>query len=127
MSGTINLGTPTSPLLAALMAVTGGTPLLPANSRYRGLPTSTWTAPDGTQIVYLSRRFVPQPSSFSSMGRHVMGYGERLDQVAANLMGDPLLFWRIADANGALNPDELEQSGKTITIPLPAGVQVSNA
>jgi len=127
MSGTIDLGTPTSPLLAALMAVTGGTPTMPANSRYQGLPTNTWTAPDGTQIVYLSRRIVPQPSSFASMGTHVMTYGERLDQVAANLMGDPLLFWRLADANGALDPDELEQGGRTVIIPLPAGVQVSNA
>jgi hypothetical protein len=127
MSGTINLGTPTSPLLAALMAVTGGTPLMPANSRYLGLPTTTWTAPDGTQIVYLSRRIVPQPSTFASMGTHTMAYGERLDQVAANLMGDPLLFWRLADANGALYPDELEQVGRTVIIPLPAGVQATNA
>jgi hypothetical protein len=127
MNGTINLGAPTSPLLAALMAVTGGTPLMPSNSRYQGLPTSTWTAPDGTQIVYLSRRIVPQPGSYASLGTHVMGDGERLDQVAANLMGDPLLFWRLADANGALDPDELERAGRTITIPLPAGVQVRNA
>ena len=127
MSGTINLGTPTSPLLAALMAVTGGTTTLPANSRYQGLPTLTWTAPDGSQIVYLAPRIVPQPSSFASMGTHTMVGGERLDQVAANLMGDPLLFWRLADANGALDPNELERAGRSIIIPLPAGVPASNA
>jgi hypothetical protein len=127
MNGMTNLGAPTSPLLAALMAVTGGAPLMPANSRYQGLLTITWTAPDGTQIAYLSRRIVPPPASYASLGTHVMRDGERLDQVAANLMGDPLLFWRLADANGALHPDELEQARRTITIPLPAGVQVSNA
>ena len=127
MNGSINLGAPTSPLLAALMAVTGGTPLMPANSRYQGVPTATWTAPDGTQVAYLTRRIVPQPTSYTSLGTHVMQDGERLDQVAASLMGDPLLFWRLADANGALDPNELEQVRRVLTIPLPAGVQVTNA
>jgi hypothetical protein len=123
----VTIGKPTSPLLAALMAVTGGTPLLPANSRYQGLPTKTWTAPDGTQIVHLSRRLVPQPSQFATMGTHRMRDGERLDQVSANLLGDPLLFWRLADANGALDPTELERTGRSIRITLPAGIPVSNA
>jgi hypothetical protein len=126
MSG-VNIGTPTSPLLAALMAVTGGTPLLPANSRYQGLPTKTLTAPDGTQTIYLSRRIVPQPSAFASMGTHTMMDGERLDQVAGKFLGDPLMAWRLADANGALDPAELEQRGRVLIIALPAGVQVNNA
>jgi hypothetical protein len=123
----IHVGTPSSPLLAALMARTGGTPLLPANSRYQGLPTRTLTAPDGKQIIYLSRRLVPQPNRLASVSVHTMRDGERLDQVAASFLGDPLLAWRLADANGALDPAELEHPGRSIRITLPEGIPVSNA
>ena len=126
MSG-LPVGTPSSPLLAALMARTGGTPLLPANSRYQGLPTHTWTAPDGRQIVYLSRRLVPQPSRFVTISTHRMADGERLDQVATSLLGDPLLFWRLADANGALDPAELERRDRVIRITMPEGIPASTA
>jgi hypothetical protein len=122
-----DLGTPISPLLAALMARTGGTPLLPPNSRYQGLPTRTWTAPDGTQTVYLSRRLVPQPNCFSTLGVHIMTDGERLDQTAARFIGDPLLAWRLADANGALNPAELECGGRRLRITLPEGIMATHA
>jgi hypothetical protein len=122
VSDPTDLGTPTSPLIAALLARTGGTPVLPANSRYQGLPTRTWTGPDGTPIVYLARRLVPQPSSFASLETYTMGSGERLDQVAAAKYGDPLLAWRLADANGALDPAELEHRGERIRIVLPEGV-----
>jgi hypothetical protein len=121
------LGTPTSPLIAALMARTGGTPVMPANSRYQGLPTATWTAPDGRQTVYISRRIVPPASRFGVIGTHRMIDGERLDQVAGKLLGDPLLFWRLADANNALDPAELEQRGRRIRITLPEGIPVSHA
>jgi hypothetical protein len=126
MSGD-DLGIPSSPLLAALMGRTGGAPLLPANSRYHGLPTRTWTGPDGTKTVYLSRRLVPQPNGFATVGAHVMTSGERLDQVAARLIGDPLLAWRLADANGALDPAELERAGRRLRITLPEGIPVTHA
>jgi hypothetical protein len=123
----IDLGAPTSPLLAALMARTGGGPLLPANSRYQGLPTRTFTFPDGRQSLWLSRRLVPQTSRFAAVGAHVMADGERLDQVAARFLGDPLLAWRLADANGALDPAELEQRRRLVLITLPEGIPASHA
>jgi hypothetical protein len=126
VSGT-DLGAPTSPLIAALMAVTGGTPTLPANSRYQGLATRTCSTADGRQVVYLSRRLVPQPSAYATIGTHVMADGERLDQVAAKFFGDPLLAWRLADANGALDPAELERRGVRLRITLPLGVPVTHA
>jgi hypothetical protein len=122
VSDPTDLGTPTSPLIAALLARSGGTPTLPPNSRYLGLPTRTWTGPDGTPIVYLSRRLVPQASSFASVETYMMSSGERLDQVAGAKYGDPLLAWRLADANGALDPAELEHRGQRIRIVLPEGV-----
>jgi hypothetical protein len=36
-----------------------------ANSRYQTTPMTTLTDAWGTQIVYLQRRLVPQPASFS--------------------------------------------------------------
>lgn len=117
--------TPSSPLLAALMARTGGGPNLPPNSRYVGLPTRTFAEPGGHAIVYLSRRFVPQPERFSVIQTHTMVPEERLDQVSTTTYGDPLLAWRLADANGALDPAELERRGRVIVITLPEGVPVN--
>ena len=49
--------------------------------------------------------------------------GDRLDTIAAQLLGDPELFWRIADANGAMRPDELTETvGRKLRITLPAGI-----
>ena len=117
--------TPSSPLLAALMARTGGGPNLPPNSRYVGLPTRTLIEPGGQPIAYLSRRFVPQSDRFSVIQTHVMAPEERLDQVSTTTYGDPLLAWRLADANGALDPAELERRGRVIVITLPEGVPVN--
>src|SRR5262245_2068822 len=121
------VGTPTSPLLAALMARTRGTPVMPANSRYQGVQPAIWTTPDGRKTIYLSRRIVPQPARFGIIGTHRMRDGERLDQVAWQLLGDPLLAWRLADANNALDPAELEQRGQRIRLTLPEGIPVSHA
>ena len=49
--------------------------------------------------------------------------GDRLDNLAAKYFGDPELFWRLCDANGALRPDELiEIIGRRLRITLPLGV-----
>ena len=113
---------PSSPLLAALLARTSGAPNLPAHSRYLGLPTRTLAAADGSQIVYLSRRLVPLPDRFTVITTHTMRPMERLDQVAAAEFGDPCLAWRLCDANGALDPKELEHAGLRLNITLPVGV-----
>jgi hypothetical protein len=120
MSDTI--GVPTSPLIAALMARSGGAPLLPPNSRYGGLPTQSFTTSDGREIVYLSRRFVPRADVFTSIGVHRMKEDERWDQVAARFLGDPLLSWRLADANCVMDPRELERRGRRVIVTLPQGV-----
>ncbi len=43
--------------------------------------------------------------------------GDRLDTIAARTLGDPLLFWRLADASGAMNPDDLERPGTLLVVP----------
>ena len=49
-----------------------------------------------------------------------MTQGDRLDNVTAKYLGDPTQFWRVADANDTLRPEELTaEIGRTITIALP--------
>jgi hypothetical protein len=93
------------------------------NSRYYGLETATLETADGETVIYLRRRFVPQPERFSLLREHVVTQGERLDNVAAQYLGDPELFWRLCDANRALRPEELEEIGRRLRITLPEGLQ----
>jgi len=99
-----------------------GTPY-PPNSRYAGVETAELTTPDGATVVYLRRRFLPPPSRFHTLQEHRVEEGDRLDRLSANYLGDPELFWRLCDANGALHPQELtEQVGRELRITLPEGV-----
>lgn len=94
----------------------------PPNSRYQTTPTATLTDASGQTIVYLTRRFVPQPSSFALLHVHTVVASDRLDNLAATELGDPELFWRICDANGALRPDDLVVVGRALRITLPVGI-----
>jgi len=107
-------------------AGTGG-PTKPS-SRYYGYAVKTATRADGRQVAYLQRRIVPQPQVYTVLQQYVVVDGDRLDNLAARFLGDPLLFWMICDANGVVDPDELTaQVGSTIQIPIasavPAGVR----
>ena len=82
-------------------------------------------------ITYLARRFVPQPGTpnFSTVAQHTVKQGDRLDLIAAKYLGDPLIFWLICDANGAIEPEKLvETPGTVLNITMPQGVPgVANA
>jgi hypothetical protein len=92
-------------------------------SRYYSVDTAVYTRPDGEDIVYLRRRFVPKPEGFHVLQEHVVVEGERHDTLAAQLLGDPEQFWRLCDANGVLRPEELtETPGGRVRITLPEGV-----
>ena len=97
----------------------------PTDSRYYASSTLTYTTPDGQTITYLARRLVPQPGApnFATVAQHTVTHGDRLDLLAAHYLGDPLLFWLLCDANGALRPDELvETPGTVLNITMPQGV-----
>jgi hypothetical protein len=97
--------------------------VFPATSRYHDIETATLELADGSEVVYLRRRFVPSPDRFALLDIHVVTAGERLDNVTARHLGDPEQFWRIADANGAMRPEELvERIGRRLRITLPEGV-----
>ena len=40
--------------------------------------------------------------------------GDRLDLITARTLGDPEQFWRICDANDALDPDDLAEPGRRL-------------
>ena len=94
----------------------------PPESRYHGLPVKTMTGPDGVPVAYLTRRFVPQPERFETLTEYRVREGERLDQIAAAQVGDAERFWFLCDANGVLNPDDLESPDVRVRITLPADV-----
>lgn len=95
----------------------------PENSRYHGVPIAHKDAGDGTTIAHLRRRFLPSPDRFAVTHEHGVTEGERLDQISARELGDPEIFWRICDANGAMRPRELTASiGRRLRITLPEGV-----
>ena len=101
--------------------------LFTATSRYYGLGTKTLTAADGTVVVYVKRRFLPSPDRFQLIQEHAVVQGERLDNIAAAFLGDPVLFWRLVDANGAMTPEELVQKvGRRLRITLPEGIRGSS-
>ena len=110
-----------------LQQILEGPPLqataFPASSRYHGIGTLQLVAADGTPMVYLRRRFVPSPDAFTVLTVHSVREGERLDNITAQYLGDPLQYWRICDANRAMSPDELtDRIGNEIRITLPEGV-----
>jgi hypothetical protein len=93
------------------------------NSRYLNIPTSVYETAAGRQYAYLQRRFLPQPEQFSILLLHAVTEGERLDNLAAQHIGDPELFWRVCDANRAMRPEELTETvGRLLRITLPEGI-----
>jgi nucleoid-associated protein YgaU len=114
---------PNASLLSLLGPLGFSATAYPPNSRYCGVATATATLADGSTVACLTRRVVPQPSSLATMQWVVVRDGDRIDRLAAQYLGDPLLYWRIADANGALRPDTLTATpGYRLRITLPAGV-----
>lgn len=120
-------GIPTDPVQAMLAQTSLQRNLFAATSRYYGIETETLTTADGTTIIYLKRRFVPSPDRFQLLQNHSVVQAERLDNIAAKYLGDPELFWRIADANGAMQPEGLVQTvGRQLKITLPQGITGSS-
>src|SRR3954452_12484871 len=93
-------------------------------SRYYGLESATLTEAqdDGTTrlIVYKRRRFLPRPEGMSALAQYTVKDSDRLDNVTAAFLRDPLQFWRICDANLTFDPADLTaQPGRVLTIAMP--------
>jgi hypothetical protein len=95
------------------------------SGRYAELGTASWTAPDGRHVAYLQRRLLPRADTFTTTRTHIVRAGERADTIAARDLGDPLLSWLLADANGAMRPSELAvRVGARLRVPSAEGVTV---
>jgi hypothetical protein len=103
--------------------------LFPPTSRYHNIETATLETADSKEIVYLKRRFVPAADRFALLQEHAVVEGDRLDNITARYLSDPLQFWRICDANTAMNPPELTaEIGRRLRITLPEGIpEIPNA
>ena len=82
-------------------------------SRYDGAQVASVGVEDGDggerEVAYLRTR-TPGPEAGSGappIAWHRVGPDDRLDLLAARYLGDPAAFWRICDANLALDPDAL--------------------
>jgi hypothetical protein len=95
----------------------------PPSSRYYGVETTVLVNLCGEQVPYLRRRFLPSSSRFAVLREHVVASGERIDRIAAREMENAELFWRLCDANDAMQPDELTATiGRRLRITLPEGI-----
>jgi len=94
----------------------------PPNSRYAATEQAELVQPDGTRIVYLRRRVVPDPSRFVTLQEYRIVEGDHVDRMAAAVLGDPEQFWRLPDANGDLDARDLEEVGRRIRLTLPDGM-----
>ena len=94
------------------------------SSRYYNLPTATLTVtgPDGTpiEIRYVQRRFIPSAEGETTLLEHTVSEQDRLDNITARYLDDPVQFWRVCDANVVLRPEELERIGRVIRITMPS-------
>jgi len=96
---------------------------LPPTSRYSTVDISQTALRDGRKVAYLQRRFIPPPSQFATIQLHRVTQGERVDHLAAQYLGNPEMFWLIADANLAFDPADLTAApGTSVRITLPAGL-----
>ena len=89
-------------------------------SRYFVVETATITTPQGRVVAYKRRRFLPNGNDMPLLVEVTVTQGDRLDLITARTLGDPEQFWRVCDANNAMDPFALtEEPGRTIRVPVP--------
>lgn len=85
------------------------------NSRYYKLPTVETTTGDGRAVVALKLRPLPAPPAEP----HIVKDNDQLDVLAHHHHADGTKFWHIADANTALQANQLvAETGATILKPI---------
>lgn len=90
-------------------------------SRYANIETATLTTADGRIVTYVRRRFLPPLDAQQIVAEVTVSDPDRLDLITARTIGAPEQFWRIGDANVALNPFDLTATpGDTVKIPAPS-------
>lgn len=89
-------------------------------SRYYPLGTLKYIDRHGREVVYVQRRFVPPGESMPTLTEVTVIREDRLDLIAARTLGPPDQFWRVCDANNALNPFDLtDEVGRVVRVAQP--------
>ena len=93
------------------------------NSRYYKVATGRYArGPGDSGVAYVLRRFVPRRRDIAIAAEHLVRSGERPELLAAQTLGDPELYWRLADANAVTDPFELTDTlARRVAVPLPPG------
>ena len=108
-------------IMNSMLAAAGQDSPFAPGSRYHGLPVKEHTLPDGRIVPYVARRFIPPPERFALLALHTVMEGDRIDNLAAQYLGDATQYWRIADANPEFAHAAMllaeEQVGRIILIP----------
>jgi hypothetical protein len=96
----------------------------PPTSRYANIGVEAWDRGDGSPAVpYLRRRFCPRGEGLATLYEIGVVERDRRDLLAHTHLGDPELWWRLADANGTVDPRDLTTPiGRRLRIRLPEGV-----
>jgi hypothetical protein len=99
---------------------------MPGRSRYDGAEVATVQVGDGAggtrRVSYLRRRSPTAPGEQPTLALHPVAEDDRLDLVSARYYGDSTAWWRICDANAALDPDALvapDAAGTVLAVPVP--------
>jgi hypothetical protein len=90
-----------------------------------GKPVRTRTRQDrsGQPVQYLGRSLLPLPSAIQRQSSYTVQAGDRIDNISARLLGDPLLYWMLMEANGASDPGLLcAVPGRKIIVPSTVGL-----
>ena len=89
-------------------------------SRYYLLENALYSDQHGHHITYKRRRFLPRGEQMPLLTEVSVMPGDRLDLIAARTLRAPDHFWRICDANNAMNPFALtEQVGQVLRVAPP--------
>ena len=89
-------------------------------SRYYSHDTVSVILPDAREVRYVRRRFLPQGEDMPLLTEVTVAEGDRLDIITFRVLGDPLHFWRVCDANNAMNPVELtSEIGRKLRVATP--------
>lgn len=101
--------------------------MIDPTSRYAALSQTplTWTDASGREIRYVPRRFLPPVETFELLAEVTVQGGDRLDLIAARTLGAADAWWRIVDANEALDPATLTsppaETWRQSIVPSPGG------
>ncbi len=86
--------------------------MIDPDSRYARLAATPLSYTDalGREIRYVPRRFLAPLTAFETLTTVAVKRGDRLDLIAARTLGAAEAWWRIAEANEALDPRTLTET-----------------